>query len=564
MFLFEAQESYEELNQRFTELEKDIHNKKAIETIFRIIHTLKGNAMGLGLNDIAELTHVIEDVFNEIKSNRIVLDLQLFQIIFRANDILGQLILAIKSGESVKFKGIKTRLEVALRNAKSEIQSPENQIVQSENLENKTVENAEENTILEPENDLLDYKLLLSDTVQVPIRKLDSLMNIIGELIIEKDTLIAKNLEKGFSATEFSRLHRITSDLQYGIMDVRLIQVGFLFNKFHRILRDVATYENKKVELILEGTEIEIDRNILKIMSDSLIHLIRNSVSHGIETPEMRKKAGKSETGIVKLMARNEKDTVFIEIEDDGAGIDLERIKNKAIKEGIISAEHSKMMDENEILMCIFESGFSNADKITEISGRGVGLDVVKKAVESIGGTINIKTTLGKGTLFQLCLPSSMSVKGALLFELDNQEYAIPLSYTEAVISIKKNEIHKINNSLVSKYLNKTISVIFLKDIFEMKSLKDISTPQILHKTFDSLSDLAKLDIIIVNSNNKWVGLVVDKLYQQKEIVEKALANPVSNNEIFSGATILGNGNVCLVLNVTSILNAFFNEKKVF
>lgn len=576
IFLAEAQEGYEELNNLFTELEKDIHNKSAIDAIFRITHTLKGNAMGMGFTQIAELSHVMEDIFNEVKSLRLKLDSIIFQNLFKANDVLGQLINSLNTGEEVRYKGIKTKLEVMLKNSKASLAETVNI-----NAPAIAVDSLKENTealkqVTEPVNttneavqpeadpeqeDNTEQKIVLSDVVQVPVRKLDALLNIIGELIIEKDTLTALNIERGHPSTDLARLHRITSDLQYGVMDVRLVQIGFLFNKFHRILRDVAVIENKKVDLVLEGTEIEIDRNILRIMSDSLVHLVRNSVSHGIETPEKRLERGKPETGKVTLKAINEKDTVFIEVHDDGNGIDLNVIKRKAIEKGIISEEYAKVISDDGIMMCLFEPGFSNAEKITEVSGRGVGMDVVKRSVESIGGKITIETRLGHGSTFTLSLPSSMAVKGALLFELNNQSFAIALTHTEAVISLRKKEIHKINTGLISKYLGKTISVIFLNDFFNNAQNLSHTTEGAFHKSYDEISEDQKLDVVIVSYNKHLVGFVVDKLMQQKEIVEKALEKPVQYIHLFSGATILGDGNICLVLDVAGILKNLFKEK---
>lgn len=592
MFLAEAQENYEELNKLFTSLEKNVNDKKAIDAIFRITHTLKGNAMGMGFEAIAELSHVLEDAFSEAKNGTLVLEAHLFDILYKVNDKLGELIHSISTNEEVKYKGIKTKLEVFLRNVKKSsaaentediadekiIQPAEqvripvaendaapalagiNEIVPAAETEEQDAE-AEVEAEIENEEDDNQPKVTFSDLVQIPVRKLDSLMNLVGELIIERDSLIAHGLEKGGSTSEYARLQRITSDLQYGVMDVRLVQVGFLFNKFHRVLRDAASLEDKKANLILEGTEIEIDRNILKIMSDSLIHLIRNSIGHGIEKPEARRLAGKNETGSVYLKARNEKDTVIIEITDDGHGIDTKSIKQKAIQKGIITAELASTLTEEDILQIIFEPGFSNAEKITEVSGRGVGMDVVKRATESIGGKISLKTELGKGSTITLALPSSMAVKGALLFELNQQEYAIPLTYTEAVVSLKKNDLHKVSSGIIANYLGKTISVIFLRDLFAMNSFNELYEENALHRSYSGCPPDVKLEVMVVSYNNKYFGLVVDKLLQQKEIVEKTLSRPIDTLDLFSGATILGNGSVCLVLDIAAIANTCFKEK---
>ena len=580
MFLSEALDNYEELNKLFTALEKDTSNKKIIDHIFRITHTLKGNAMGMGFVEIAELAHVMEDIFSEAKEGKIILDDELFNSLFKANDKLGELIEAIRTGKKVNYKGIRTKLSVYLKNAREtrgfenetsiEKELPKEEVLYAvEEQDLSGYENGNASVKIENRdafNEFLEEddqpKITFSDLVNVPVRKLDNLLNLVGELIIERDSLVAASLERGYSTNTFARLQRITSDLQYGVMDVRLVQIGFLFNKFHRIIRDVAVIENKKVDLVLEGTEIEIDRNILKIMSDSLIHLIRNSVSHGIETPEERKKKNKPETGKVILKARNEKDTVIIEVKDDGNGIDHVTIARKAVEKGIIKPEYAKMASKEELLMLIFEPGFSNAEVITEVSGRGVGMDVVKRATESIGGNIKVETEIGKGSTITLLLPSSMAVKGALLFELNKQEYAVALSYTEAVVSFRKSDIHKISNGLMATYLGKTISVIFLNDLYEIGGLSELAEDEgRLHKTFDSIEEDKKLDVLVASYANKYVGFVVDKLLQQKEIVEKTLAPPIDKMDMISGATILGNGNVCLVLDIANIINTLFKEK---
>lgn len=556
MFLAEAQASCEEIDQLLTELEKKPNNRTAIDALFRITHTLKGNAMGMGLDGIAALSHILEDIFGVVKQGQITVSPALFQSLFRASDVLAQLVQAIKTEETVRYKGILTKLKVALRKAKEEsTNQPSTPTIIEDPID------VEDNTQATASS---GHKVVLSEMVQVPVRKLDELMNIVGELLIEKDTLIAQRRAIDYSSTtELARLHRLTSDLQYSVMNVRLVQVGFLFNKFHRVLRDAAVVEKKQVDLVLEGTESEIDRNVLKAISDSLVHLVRNAVGHGIETPQERLKVGKPERGTVTLSARSGKDSVFIEVRDDGHGIDIEKIKQKAIKKGLILKERASTISREEVLMCLFEPGFSNAEVVTEISGRGVGLDVVRMGVEAIGGKINIESVLGKGSTFIMSLPASMAVKPALLFELDTQEFAIPLAYTEAVTSIAKTEIHKINTGLVARYLNKVISVVFLADLFAMESMKEIDKTGAFFTHYNKVKDDAVLQLVIISYNHRFVGLVVDKLLQQKEIVEKQLPPPIHNVALFSGTTVLGTGKMCLVLDIARIMANLFKEKRL-
>ncbi len=562
IFLAEALENYTEMNRLLTVLEKNVNDSKAVQALFRITHTLKGNATGMGFDKIAEMAHVLEDFFGEVREGRLELGSEIFASVFKAADVLGELIDAIKTPKDVKYRGIKTKLEVFIRNAKqapAEDQAP--QTIQQETTSVQTLPQISAPVELPQDEDHTESEVettnvSFSDLVQVPVKKLDNLLNLVGELIIERDRIIANGANTQ-SSNEYSRLNRISSDLQYSVMDVRLVQVGFLFNKFHRIVRDASSKEGKKVSLKLEGTETEIDRNILQVISDSLIHLIRNSVGHGIEKPEVRKQKGKVEEGTVTLSASSESDTVIIKIKDDGAGINPERIKQKAIEKGLITAQDASQMSDRDLTMLIFEPGFSTMDSVTAISGRGVGMDVVKKALDSIGGTVQVDTMLGEGSIFTLSLPSSMAVKSTLLFDLDNQTYAIPLSYTESVISIYKSEIHKAANGLIAVHLGNTIHIVFLSDLFA----QSIGKSKQKYASFDQLHPEQKLEIVVVSFNGKRIGFIVDKLLQQKEIVEKPLRKPFDSISYLSGVTILGNGNVCLALSIPGILNAMLGNQ---
>jgi two-component system chemotaxis sensor kinase CheA len=554
IFLAEALENYTEMNRLLTVLEKNVNDSKAVQALFRITHTLKGNATGMGFDKIAEMAHVLEDFFGEVREGRLELGSEIFTSVFKAADVLGELIEAIKTPKDVKYRGIKTKLEVFIRTAKqtsvslTESQTPEEtpfKVEKEQTVNTASAEEVEVDDTTEGETTNVSF----SDLVQVPVKKLDNLLNLVGELVIERDRIIASG---SHSSNEYSRLNRISSDLQYSVMDVRLVQVGFLFNKFHRIVRDASSKEGKRVSLKLEGTETEIDRNILQVISDSLIHLIRNSVGHGIEKPEERKQKGKIEEGTVTLSASSESDTVIIKIKDDGAGINPQRIKQKAIEKGLITAQDASQMSDRDLTMLIFEPGFSTMDSVTAISGRGVGMDVVKKALDSIGGTVQVDTMLGEGSIFTLSLPSSMAVKSTLLFDLDNQTYAIPLSYTESVISIYKSEIHKAANGLIAVHLGNTIHIVFLSDLFA----QSIGKSKEKYASFDQLHAEQKLEIVVVSFNGKRIGFIVDKLLQQKEIVEKPLRKPFDSISYLSGVTILGNGNVCLALSIPGILNA--------
>lgn len=555
IFLAETLDNYTEINRLLTVLEKNVNDKSAIHALFRITHTLKGNATGMGFEKIAELAHVMEDFFGEVREERISLGSEIFTSVFKAADVLGELIEAIKTPKEVKYRGIKTKLEVFIKNAKHDTTSSKGQSDTNNAIEIKASD-ATDDEDANVETGTEATNVSFSDLVQVPVKKLDNLLNLVGELIIERDRIIA-NSAGTHSTNEFSRLNRISSDLQYSVMDVRLVQVGFLFNKFHRIVRDASSKEGKHVTLKLEGTETEIDRNILQVISDSLIHLIRNAVGHGVEKAEVRQQNGKPVEGTLTLSASSQSDKVFIKIKDDGAGIDPQRIKQKAIEKGVITAQDANQMNDRDLTRLIFEPGFSTMDEVTAISGRGVGMDVVKKALDSIGGTIQVDSMIGEGSIFTLSLPSSMAVKSTLLFDLDNQTYAIPLSYTESVISIYKLDIHKAANGLITVHLGNTIHVVFLSDLLAQSQGKTKEK----YSSFDLLHPEHKLEIVVVSFNGKRIGFIVDKLLQQKEIVEKPLRKPFDSVSFLSGVTILGNGNVCLALSIPGILNTLFNNQ---
>jgi two-component system, chemotaxis family, sensor kinase CheA len=549
IFLAEALDNYTEMNRLLTVLEKSVHDSKAVQALFRITHTLKGNATGMGFDKIAELAHVMEDFFGEVRDGRLLLGNDIFSSVFKAADVLGELIDAIKKPRDVKYRGVKTRLELLIKSARQAAAS-ENPM-QGLPAETPTGAIGHHETEEENETEQESAHVTFSDLVQVPVKKLDNLLDLVGELIIERDRIIASNARM-HASNEYSRLNRISSDLQYSVMDVRLVQVGFLFNKFHRIVRDAGAKETKQVKLMLEGADTEIDRNILQVISDSLIHLIRNAVGHGVERPEVRKLKGKQEEGTITLSASSESDNVVIKIKDDGAGIDPQKVKQKAIEKGLISSQDASQMSDRDLIMLIFQPGFSTMDHVTEISGRGVGMDVVKKALDSIGGTVRVDSMVGEGSIFSLTLPSSMAVKSTLLFELATQTYAIPLSYTESVISIYKSDIHKAGGGLVTVHLDNSIHIVFLADLFAQR----FGATADRYASFDALHPEQKLEIAVVAFNGKRIGFIVDKLLQQKEIVEKPLRKPFESVSYLSGVTILGNGNVCLVLSIPGIMNA--------
>jgi two-component system chemotaxis sensor kinase CheA len=545
IFLTEAIENYNEINRLLTVLEKNPSDIKSVHALFRITHTLKGNATGMGFEHIAELAHVLEDLFGAVREGKVTISPEMFVSVYKAADVLSELIDAVQNPKQVKYRGIKTKLEVMLRTALAARSSRVDEAIPSASDYENAIAPGLLDILQDDDGDEdAEAKLSFSHLVQVPVQKLDNLLNLVGELVIERDRIIASGMH---SASEYSRLTRISSDLQYSVMDVRLVPVDFLFNKFHRIVRDAALKEEKNITLRLKGTETEIDRNILQVISDSLIHLVRNAIGHGIERPELRKQRGKPEHGTVTLEATSESEIVIIAIQDDGGGIDIARLRKKAVEKGILTLHEASQWSDHDVMMLIFEPGFSTMDEVTSLAGRGVGMDVVKKALDSIGGNIHIETKAGEGTTFYMRLPSSMAVKSTLLFDLNDETFAIPLSYTERVISIYKSDIHTVANGLITVYQGRTISLLFLNDVFRQER-SSLATLERYHPE-------ARIEVVVVAFNGKWVGFIVDKLLQQKEIIEKPLQKPADGVSLISGVTILGNGKVCLVLSIPGILS---------
>lgn len=577
IFLAEAYQQREQLNQLFTSLEKNPQDVTIIEAIFRLMHTLKANASAMGFEPIAEMAHLLEDIFSTVKKNTQKLNTQIFNDLFRANDKIGELIDAIQTQAAVNYKGLAIRLKVILRELQQSsekqtqppvetIEQPESHTATSENasvsITEKTSQEKESTTLLQGKTThkpATMHSSLPTEMITVSVKKLDNLLNLVEELSIEKDYMLAlaEDEESHILKGKLSRLQRITSDLQYSVMGVRLVPINILFQKFHRIVRDISQLEQKKVDLVLEGTEIEIDRNIVQTMSDALVHLVRNAISHGIESPEERKQKGKRPEGTVLLKASAEKNTVTIEVSDDGKGIEVDKIKAKIIEKKLLPLQAVNALSEEEIINFIFEAGFSSAEKVTEVSGRGVGMDVVKRTMESVGGKIRIVTQPNEGTRICLHLPASMAVKPVLLFEICHQVFAIPIHYTETVITKTVEQLFPAGTGLVTIHLDKTVPVVFLKDLLQKENLG--SRNFIRQK--ENILPHEKVFLVIIHDGVRKVGLVVDRLLHQKEIIEKQLKPPLKEIMFVSGATIMGDGSVCLVIDVPSIFNILFGNR---
>ncbi|MGE8002047.1 chemotaxis protein CheW [Lysinibacillus sp. NPDC093216] len=379
-------------------------------------------------------------------------------------------------------------------------------------------------------------------TIRVNIERLDILMNLFEELVIDRGRLqsIATEVNHGELNETVERMSRVMGDLQTIILTMRMVPVETVFNRFPKMIRQLSRDLNKKINLEIIGAETELDRTVIDEIGDPLVHLIRNSVDHGIENPTARLAKGKPEEGTVVLRAYHSGNYVFIEIEDDGAGINREKVLAKAISKGIVTQEQSYSMSDKQINELILASGFSTADVISDVSGRGVGLDVVKTTIESLGGNISIDSTQDVGSVFSIQLPLTLSIISVMLVEIEKEIYAIPLSSIIETSIIRSSEIMNAHNQKVIDFRGKVVPLVFLEEIFEVPRKE----PQ--GDEFHS--------VVIVRKGEKLAGLVVDSFIGQQEIVLKSLGNYLTNIFAISGATILGNGKVALIVDCNALI----------
>lgn len=382
-------------------------------------------------------------------------------------------------------------------------------------------------------------KPVLGKTVRVDIDRLDNLMNLVSELIITRSRLedVDGSGKKQNMHEALEYLERITTNLHDAVMKVRMVPIERVFNRFPRMVRDLSKELGKEISLIMSGEETEVDRTVIDEIADPLIHLLRNSIDHGIEDPKTRINNGKSEIGTVQLVAYPDGNSVVIEVKDDGQGINIEKVKEKAIQKGVITREQSEIMEDKEAIKLLFESGFSTADQISDVSGRGVGLDVVKTKIESLGGIVEVETSK-TGSIFTIRLPLTLAIIQALLVNVGVEKYAIPLNSIKEIITIKSADIRKVQSQEVVLFRNTTLPIIRMNEILSVDSTD---------------SENEELTVVVGKKGDRTAGFVVDDLIGQQEIVIKSLGKFLSNIKSIAGATILGNGQVALIVDTNSL-----------
>ncbi|WP_069649587.1 chemotaxis protein CheA [Caloranaerobacter ferrireducens] len=657
IFIDESKEHLHNLNGSLLSLEKNPDDKELINEIFRVAHTLKGMSGTMGFTKIANLTHEMENLLDAIRNDRLAINTDIIDLLFKCFDTLEEYIniIAVEGEEGEQDnKELIIKLNSVLNNnegCKSETSIKKEKADRVNNLSEyainivkkaqekglsaytidvtlkedcmlkaarafivfntlerygeiiyskPSVEDIEdekfdlsfsitilskidENIILDELNKITDVEIIkikkldnmnsinndktlegtnniqnkdqiktekkskkknnkVGKTVRVDIDRLDNLMNLVSELIIIKTRMeeVGGRTENHNMNEAIEYLERITTSIHDAVMKVRMVPIDRVFNRFPRMVRDLSKELGKDIKLIMSGEETEVDRTVIDEIGDPLIHLIRNSIDHGIESPEERLEIGKKEFGSLYLRAYPDGNNVVIEVEDDGRGIDLEKVKRKAVDKKIITEEIAYNMSKEEIISLLFRAGFSTAEKISDISGRGVGLDVVKNKIESIGGNIEVETEKGKGTKFIIRIPLTLAIIQALLIKLKDEIYALPLSSIKEITTIKSQTIRKVQNHEVVLFRNKTLPIIRLDEVLGIEK-------------FDEIDEREELITVIAKKGDKEAGLIVDKLIGQQEIVIKSLGKYLSGTRYIAGATILGDGSISLILDINSL-----------
>ncbi|MFC3909601.1 chemotaxis protein CheA [Legionella dresdenensis] len=608
-FLAECTEHLDTLDNGFVVIEQNSSDRKTLAEIFRSIHTIKGGAGMLAFQKLEKVTHAAESLLSLLRDGKLELNSQIITTLLRSVDVVREMlnIISVTSfdGDDEHEELIADLLRLQTpqpaeqpKQSKSrkskqsrQPQKPEQSTIPAQNIhvesiEDETASEAEQEPEIqlsygaEPENkDFIETQstetheeypkmdipslsvnsgaeseqssdmkntAVIDATIRINVDLLDKLMNLVGELVLSRNQIlqfISAISDSSFIAVS-QRLNLITSELQEGVMKTRMQPIGNVWSKFTRIVRDLATTCNKRVNLVMYGKETELDKTLIEAIKDPLTHIVRNSVDHGIELPEKRRLAGKPEEGTITLKAYHEGGHVNIEIHDDGGGLSAEKIKGKALEKGLISADQAARMSERDALNLVFLPGFSTAEKVTNISGRGVGMDVVRTNIERINGTIELQSKLGWSTTIKIKIPLTLAIIPALIITCQGNRYAIPQISLLELVRLEPDEIDNniqyIKDDPVYKLRGKLLPLVYLNKELELAG-------GVVGRNNESIN------IVVLQAGETEFGLVVDSITDTQEIVVKPLSKLLRNQQVFAGATIMGDGKISLILDAVGI-----------
>ncbi|MCH8927707.1 MAG: chemotaxis protein CheA [Candidatus Marinimicrobia bacterium] len=550
-FTIETEEILETVDQDLIELEHNPDDEETLNSIFRGLHTIKGTSSFLGLDLITKLSHNAEDVLNDLRKKVLTVNSEIMDVLLDAVDFLKVLMDDVRNKELVDrdIVPLVTQLMAFRGDSSPDNQSNENKGVSKSTEQKKNKDIVKKNS----------SKSVVDATIRVDVERLDSLMNLVSELVLRRNSLmqITNKLDKEAEDSEYmeeltstaGHISYLTTELQFSVMQTRMLPIGKVFNKFSRIVRDLSRDFNKKIELTIEGAETELDKSLIEEINDPLVHLIRNAVDHGIETPEKRIAAGKDEVGKVKLYATQEGNNIIIGIEDDGNGLDANKLKAAAVKKGVITKAEAERMTEKEAFNIIFAPGFSTAEKVTNVSGRGVGMDVVKTNIAKLNGMIDIQSVLGEGTKIVIKLPLTLAIIQGLLVEVNEEVYVIPLSAVLETSRVNVEDISYMNQREAIRLRDSILPLVRLDALFGIPKINN--------------EEESFVYVVVVGMAEHKLGLVVSKMLGQEEVVIKSLGEELGQTPGVSGATIMGDGRVRMILEIRDLFDLAAKTKGI-
>ncbi len=581
-FLIESEELLEGMNQDLVALEQAPDDTELLNRIFRALHTIKGTSGFLNFDPVVRLSHRAEDVLNTLRRSEVEFSRRIMDALLAARDQLSIMLQDIREGglKDYALDGLIAELEAVQKPApapsrlgdilvaegviapgalqdvlQQQAQSGEIRKIGELLVEKGLASQTDVSNALARQKRQAD-SVIAAQTMRVDVRKLDELINLVGELVLERNRLYQLSRELSMGRLEMqdlteafsqstARLSFITEELQAAGLRARMVPIDTVFRKFPRLVRDVAHNLKKEVDLLVSGEDTELDKTMVEMIGDPLVHLVRNSLDHGLELPDVRESAGKPRKGTIRLEARQEGDQIIISVADDGAGIDPARIAKKAMEKGLVTADRLRTMTTREILDFVFLPGFSTAEKISDLSGRGVGMDVVRSNLTKLNGTIELESKLGAGTTVFLRLPLTLAILPVLLVEVGNEIYALPLRSVVETARIRATELHRFEGSELLHLRGETVPLLRLRQIFKVQYRAD-------EKGSDK--------VVILGIGEKRIALLVDNLIGQESTVIKPLGSYLHHCSGIAGATISGDGRVRLVLDPADLLASASNS----
>jgi len=545
-FLIESHENLSRLDQELVELERHPKDAALLASIFRTIHTIKGTCGFLAFSTLEKITHQAESLLSQLRDGERELSPSLVSLILETVDATRKVLASIEASEEEgpnHFDDLTERLRAAAQlTGGLEGQSGADMLTgPAAELQNEAgVSELPEGK--EPE-DAVKSSAVADSSIRVPTGQLDILMDLVGELVLTRNQILQYNAEREDAALNATaqQLNLITTELQGGVMKTRMQPIGMVWNKLPRVVRDMAVALGKQIRLEMDGAETELDRTIIEAIKDPLVHLVRNSCDHGIESPEVRVRAGKPAQGTLTLRAYHEGGQVNIEIGDDGAGIDVARVKKKAIEKGLLRPEQMEKLSDREVLNLIFQPGFSTAQTVTNLSGRGVGMDVVKSQIEKIGGIVDLVSRPGEGATVKLKIPLTLAIIPGLVITSGGERFVIPQVSLLELIRLEgdssEKRIEQVHGTPVYRRRGSLLPIAYLNQVLGLRSAEPTEP----------------VSMVVLQAEDRQFGLVVDGINDTQEIVVKPLGKQLKGLAEYAGATIMGDGRVALILDVLGI-----------